>query len=485
MKTTQLQAYLAAIEAPESEKQLFDRRLGLVVNVQEYQASSRMPRSWIGWSAKASNSLEFASWQGERFGFGAALNQHDRARRACVGEVAERYSGNAVPEQLLFSTAEKLRGQGVDVVDLQSFALYSQEQYRDPGFPFQPLMDSLEISWVIGMNLRTKQPVALPASMAYLNFHRGERLSEPALHALQYAGIATGQSVEHAEHFALAELFERDANTIWWASGAPAVRISDTQDFLDYHAIDGYDPVARKHSFPGELKVRLFSIPHQFGVPVVAAFIEDPVERLISYGTACRPKPREAAAKALVEAFAMLELTAEVADPESNHWKALNRGELPQQAFVPFREDRLYCNDFRGDYRDFVDLPMVAQLYLDPRMQAQPLDRLRPESHTDYPVTSFAEMPSIEGDWESVRASYLDILTRSGMECYSVDVSTSDVKKAGLSVVRVVAPGLYGNPPAAFPYLGGTRLYTIPQQLGMRDSVLTAEDLYPHPIPHV
>ncbi|WP_322752535.1 hypothetical protein [Frankia sp. Cas3] len=83
------------------------------------------------------------------------------------------------------------------------------------------------------------------------------------------------------------------------------------------------------------------------------------------------------------------------------------------------------------------------------------------------------------------RQHYLDILAKRNLRAVSVDVTTSDVRAAGLAVVRVIVPGLYCNPPAAFPYLGGDRLYTVPTELGWVTENLTEDTLYPYPIPHV
>ncbi|KLL12571.1 bacteriocin biosynthesis protein SagD [Protofrankia coriariae] len=476
-------------DVPPAERRLVDARLGVVTQVLPYEPSPRMPSSWVGWSARAGDSRAFAAWAGERYGFGASLGDHDRARRAAVGEVVERYCGNAVPEKLEIASYAALAAAGRDTLDPASFALYSDRQYDARGFPFQRFTRDLPVAWVPGRDLHTGRPVLVPASMAYLNYFRGGHAGEPVTHAMLYAGIATGENREHAERFALEELFERDANTIWWASGTSPHTVADAADLLAQYNIpfspdgrDGYNIErgdGNKKGHDSGCVIRLFRIPGQFDVPVLAAFLTDPGNGLISYGTACRAKPREAAKKALVEAFAMLELTAELADPDSAHWRAVARGEIPAHAYRPYRADRRYAEDFRPDFRDLVDLPAVAQLYLDPRMQGRPLDRLRERAR---PVR-LADIPAVEE--ARARQHYLDILAERDLRAVSVDVTTSDVRAAGLTVVRVVVPGLYCNPPAAFPYLGGSRLYTMPTELGWVSEKLTEDTVYPYPIPHV
>ncbi len=458
-------------DIPPAESLLVDSRLGVITQVVRYRPSPRMPRSWVGWSARAGDTRAFAAWAGERYGFGASLGDHDRARRAAVGEVVERYCGNAVPEELEIASYADLTAAGRDALDPAAFALYSDRQYNARGFPFARFTHDLPVAWVPGRDLHTGKPVLAPASMVYLNYFRGTHASEPATHAMLYAGIATGENRDHAERFALEELFERDANTIWWASGTSPQSVIDAADLLARYDMSPDDGAGRT--------IALLRIPGEFDVPVLAAFITESEQGLISYGTACRADPREAAKKALVEAFAMLELTAELADADSTHWRALARGEIPVHAYRPYRSDRCYAEDFRPDYHDLVDLPAVAQLYLDPRMQGKPLDRLRDRTR---PVL-LGDIPAVQAS--RARRHYLDILAKRNLRAVSVDVTTSDVRAAGLAVVRVIVPGLYCNPPAAFRYLGGGRLYTVPAELGWVTETLTEDTLYPYPIPHV
>jgi ribosomal protein S12 methylthiotransferase accessory factor len=449
---------------PPAERLLVDRRLGLIIDVTRYRPRLPLPPSWVGWSAHGSRTSVFAPWQGERYSFGASFGDHDRARRAAVGEVVERYCGNAVPDDLPIASYAELTRAGRAALDPRTLALYSRRQYAARGFPFVPFTRDLPVAWVPGRDLHTGKPAMVPASLAYLNYFRGAHRAEPATHAMVYAGIATGENRAHAEVFALEELFERDANTIWWASGGPHRTVTDADDLL------------AELEVPADVTVRLFEVPAEFPVPVLAAFLEYPGREIISYGTACRADPMEAARKALAEAFAMLEYTAQLTEPDSAHWRAVARGDFPSHTFRRYRPDRLYADDIRDDFRDLVDLPAVAQLYLDPRMRGAPLDRLRCSNL----ATTFARIPRPPD-----RDGYLDLLAARGLPAYSVDVTTSDVRSAGLTVVRVVVPGLYGNPPAAFPLLGGERLYRVPVELGLVEGPLTEDTLYPYPIPHV
>ncbi|EXG80501.1 YcaO-like family protein [Cryptosporangium arvum] len=447
------------LDAPTpAEALLVDPRFGLLTAVRP-DPYPEMPAAWVGYGAAVADTRQFTDWHADPFGFGAAVGDPDRARRAAIGEAVERYCGRVVPPDLFRGS---WRQWGENALDPETFALYSDRQYATPGFPFVPFGRDTEAEWVEGRDLRDHSPVLVPATSVYLDYRPPGRRP---LHALSYAGIAAGTDREHAERFALEELFERDATTIWWASGAPAELVAD-----GYRVVDLLDD---RHA--DRRRVRLLRVPSPFGVPVLCAFIEDADRGLVAFGSACRADPVEAGLKALVEALGLLQMTAQLADPDSELWSARQRGTILPHTFVAFRADRRYSESFRADYRDLVDLPALAQLYLDPRMQGSPLERLRPES----PRIALADIPRIADPYES----YLAKLTDAGHRIVSVDVTTPDVRAAGLCVVRVVVPGLYGNAPAAFPYLGGRRLYEVPVDAGWIDRPLTEDTLVRDPLP--
>ena len=221
----------------------------------------------------------------------------------------------------------------------------------------------------------------------------------------------------------------------------------------------------------------LVSIPNGFGFPVVGALVEDDARQIAVLGMACRTEPIAAAQKALAEAIYLWVFAQGLLDPEGHVWKAIRGGVCDPRAYKPYRADRSYQDAYRSDYRDMIDLGSHAQIYLDPRM----LPHTHQITHPDA-VIPFSHLPfQPQGD---DRARYLDALRHRGFSALSVDVTTSDVAAAGLSVVRVIVTGLYPNGPAAFPFLGGRRLYEEPVKLGWRDAPLTIDHINLVPLPH-
>ncbi|MBL7493701.1 YcaO-like family protein [Frankia sp. AgB1.9] len=448
---------------------LVDRRLGLLTAVVDQPPMPGTPSGWLGRSSRVGRTDRFASRRADGFGFGATLADAGRARGAAIGEAVERYCGNAVPPDLPRASWDTLRARGLAATDPLSFALYSPRQYATPGFPFVPFTRDLEVAWVDGTDLASGAAVLVPASLVYLDYFHGPRRGEPPVNALMYSGIAAGTSLLDAETAALEEVFERDATTIWWASGAPA------RSVLDGGVVTGQlGRPYRDHP----LTVRLLAVPSELDVPVLGAVLTDETDGILAFGAACRADPSAAAAKALVEALQLLVLGRQLADPGSDVWRSVAAGDIEGHVFLPFRADRRYGQAVSADYRELVDLPAIAQLYLDPALQRRAIDRLRPRG-----TVTLDALPRIDGPVPSVREAHLERLRARGLRAVAVDLTTADVARCGLHVVRVVVPGLIGNGPPAYPLRGGRRLYDVPASMGWSAAPLTEDDLVREPLP--
>lgn len=446
-------------------RRLVDPRFGLIRTV------TRQPTTLsacVCYSAQVSSTGCFGSWIADRVTGGATIGDDHGARHAAIGEAVERYCGNAVPETLLTSSFARLRSTHRRAVDPLELALYSARQYRAPGFPFVPMAHDLEIAWVLGRDLASGEDILVPASLVYLNYFRGGHAGEPRTNFQASAGIAAGATLEHAERSALEELFERDATAIWWLSGAPATALDLAGDPALYPAL----AEARACG----LAVSFIAIPCAFGAPVVGAFVQDPAHTVVAFGTACRPSAEAAAAKALTEAIVTHTLSLELADPGSAFWAAVGSGRLPRRPYQPYRQDRAYRDELHDDWRELRDLRMHVQLYLDPRMQRGLSIRLGAAKLETRPGAT--PIPPA-----NAREVYLARLAARGHRAIAVDLTTPDVRAAGLSVVRIVAPGLYGNAPAAFPLLGGRRLYQEPADQGWFPGPISEADLDLRPLP--
>ena len=449
---------------------LVDPRFGVIRALTPQPRAADLPAALVAVTATVSDTARFGPWQGDRISMGASFYDPVQARAAAIGEAVERYCGNFVPADLRRASFAELAEAGEVALDPAELVLYSPAQYREPGFPFVPLTRDLRVLWTTGRDLVDGASLWVPASLVYINYFVGALEAEPPTHFVMYSGIAAGPDRAWAERSALEELIERDATMIWWQSGSPATGIEWRGDRVIEAAL----------ATPGDdsaLRYDLIRIPTVFDVPVIGALLRDERQGIAGLGVACRPDPRAAALKAIIEAIALRGYAEGLLDPEGNIWRAVAAGFLDGSVFKPYRADRRYLDDFRPDWHDVTDLGTQSQVYLDPRMAVH-LDRIRHPADR----LSFDEIAPMVG--EDPRRGYLDRLTARGLRPISVDVTTADVHAAGLTVVRVIVPGLSPNAPAAFPFLGGRRLYEDPAELGGASRVLTEDDLIRVPLPH-
>lgn len=444
---------------------LLDPRFGVVLGLQRREHPPELPPALVSFTASVCDSRWLGPWQGDRVSLGTAWHDPEPARRAAIGEAVERYCGNFVPGSLRRASYRDLAAAGEAALDPAELILYSDRQYAAKGFPFVPFTHDLPVLWTGGEDMSTGETLWIPASLVYINYYLGPRAAEPRTNFVMYAGVAAGPSREAAERSALEELIERDATMIWWLSGSPAPGIG----------LDGEPALRSALATPGDgagVSYRLIEIRNPFGIPVIGALIQDERLGIVGLGVACRPDPEAAALKALAEAIHLRCFSKELLEPDGSVWRSMRAGILDPRAYKPYRADRSYLDAFRSDFRDVTDLGAQSQIYLDPRMRAH--------------VERIAEAPVEKrlGDVQGLKENLLDRLRSRGFRALSVDLTTPDVRAAGLSVVRVIVPGLYPNAPAAFPYLGGRRLYEEPAAMGWLPRVLTEDDLVRVPLPH-
>lgn len=430
-------------------------RLGLIEKVRRDQQRDRVVPSMISYSAYLASHPDTAPVH--RVTGGASLGDDDAARWAAIGEAAERHCADHIPDGLVRAGFRTLTEPAVDP---RAFALYSKSQYEAKGFPFTPMTADLEIAWTAAEDLDSGERVLVPASLVYVNYFRGPRRKEPPTNYPVLAGTAAAESPERAREAALREVLERDAVAMWWLTGAPASPLPAPAS----------GPLAAgvREATAAGLTVSLLRIPSTFDAVVAAAFVEDRRRRVVGFGSACRPTAEAAAAKAFTEAIGTYETGLELLDGDSVFWRGVRSGAIPRRPYLPYREDRAYLDELRRGWRDLNDVRMHVQVYLDERLQDDALDRLRVPSGPPLP-------PETAGPLRS--------LTEQGLRAYAVDLTTPDVRAAGLSVARVLVPGLYGTAPAAFPLLGGTRLTAEPVARGWVPGPLTEDDLVLRPLP--
>ncbi|MGB0515189.1 MAG: YcaO-like family protein, partial [Wenzhouxiangellaceae bacterium] len=275
-----------------------------------------------------------------------------------------------------------------------------------------------------------------------------------------------------AQRSALDELIERDATMIWWHSGSPAIGIEPD-------SIPGWRELTETRRPVEGLEFIPVWIPNRFDAPVLGVTAVDHQLGTVSFGAACRAEPIAALKKALIEGAQLRGYAHGLLDPQGGVWTAVSAGMLDASVYKPWREDRRYTESYRADYRDLTDLGCHSQYYLDPAAHHYAARLTRPDQHC-----RFDDIPALADAGRSGPDAHVRLLRRHGFQTWCVDVTTLDVAVSGLRVVRMLVPGLYPNAPAAFPFVGGRRLYREPREQGWLDRTLTFSDLEFAPLPH-
>ncbi|MGW6445184.1 YcaO-like family protein [Lentzea sp. NPDC055074] len=438
---------------------LVDPRTGIVRGLTDVRHHPSIPRTLKTVHAKVSDISRVSPWRNDPVAGGSTFGERDAAARAAVGEAVERYCGNIVQEDLLVhSSYDDLMRSGQHAVDPDALVLFSQRQYDAPGFPFTRFTRDLPVHWVRGRSLTTNRSAWLPASMVYANWYTPTFAADPPTNPTFFPGIAAGENFDSAVAAGLQELVERHTTMTWWLN---AVRLPAARQTAALRAV-----------WPEGTAQRSWLIPldNEFGVPVMAGCVENPDDHLLTIGFAARPDPVQAGLKAWTEALTLQDIARDLMEPNGSYRKAVGSGRIDASGVKPHRADRCYLNDYRPDFRDVADLTGQVQVHLDVRAQNLVRPWVDVPEERDLP-------PALHGDLRMA-------VEARGYEVFCADITTPDVRAAGLRVVRTLVPGLVPNSAAAFPHLGLGVVTRTAVALGWRESELPESDVNLVPMPH-
>ena len=402
--------------------------VGVVRGMQDVLAGPEDARRAAAWCESA---YPFAI-----VGGGSGATSRD-ARAAAIGEAVERYSASIVdPDRLVVASAREL---GATAVDPSRFALFSERQYRSPGFPYARFDSETRVSWIDGVSLPEREPVLVPAQLVHLAGFEGE----PSICRTTSSGLACHTGAGPATLRALLELLERDAFMLTWKTRL-------TWPLLEWRGHDELERFEAAFLRPTGLRLRAVDLSGVWRVPIVAAVARTatPGTAPLGVGAAADVTVERALTKALDEAMRVLTWA-----------RALRRhggSALPA-------DDVTELDDHVRFYADPANAPRAD--FLDGAHAARSVEHVRPlaEPHLD----------------EICRR-----LARRGMRAYAVDVTSPDVREAGLFVTRVLVPELCAlDVEHRARLLGGRRLYEEPLRLGRCTRVLTEDDVNPDPHP--
>jgi ribosomal protein S12 methylthiotransferase accessory factor len=173
------------------------------------------------------------------------------------------------------------------------FALFSDRQLAQPGFPFRRFTTETVTTWVAGEELPGGTPAWLPAELVFLG-PAGLPDQRPVGHATS-SGLACGSEASTTVVRGLCELLERDAFMIVWSNRLSLPLLEPPHDSaleapfgatgLAYAAVD-------------------LSVFHQLPIALAVVRAPEGCPGAVGVGAAAAATPERARWKALAEAFA-------------------------------------------------------------------------------------------------------------------------------------------------------------------------------------
>ncbi|MGZ4291932.1 MAG: YcaO-like family protein [Gaiellaceae bacterium] len=370
------------------------------------------------------------------------------ARAAAVAEAAERYSAcDSEDAAVIVASAEEL---GRAAVTPSRFALFSETQYRLPGFPYERFTEATQLAWIEACSLPEAEPAFVPAQLVFLGWT--PRPGEARIARSTSNGLACGASFEEAVLTGLLELLERDAFMIAWKARLSLPRLSWTCD----SALAMFE---QHYVRPTGLRVAAIDLSAIWKVPTVLGVARSAVsgEAPIGVGACAAIDVERAVEKALDEAVRV------------RSWARSIRAEDPTGERAPDADEiryfdehiRYHAYEHHAAGADFLDAATETR-------NATDVHRVAGGTPRDHIAAICAR------------------LEERGAFAYAVDVTAPDIRAAGLHVARVVAPELCPlDVEQDALHLGGHRLYDEPVRLGIRETRLRESDinLEPHPFP--
>lgn len=334
----------------------------------------------------------------------------------------------------------------------ETVGTHSKEQYALPHFPFQAFDPEQKMNWVWSYCLTKQKPMLVPELLAYYSLGGGKGFVYETSN-----GCALGASLEEAIFHGIMEILERDAFLLTWYAQLPLPRIDpfssgDIELDLMLHRIlevAGYE-------------IHLFNATLEHGIPSIWAIARNKKEK--GFHLICAAGTHfdliKATKNALHELAGMM-LTLDT-KAEKQREKYLNMLDKPHLV---------------------KEMPDHSMLYSIPETEHR-LDFLLQQKTRIQTFQDIAR-PPVSKDLKVDLEYVIEILQQLNMDVLVVNQTTSELQKQKLHCVKVIIPGML---PMTFGHHltrleGLPRILEVPKKLGYTKSILTIEQLNPHPHP--
>lgn len=387
---------------------------------------------------------------------------------ASVGELVERVVGVMACVELagqsILGSYKDLTGDGLECVAPEALPLFAEEQFREPGFRFEPFHAATKLSWLEGKRLVSGKSVWVPAQLVMLLplFRTGEALIGYATSG----GLSCHVSRQAAIYHGILELIERDALNVRWHSRIPPPEL----DWIAYCASDRQlrRILAHARQLPGKLRLHYQTLDINAVAVVSAVRVDRWLRRFSYYSGAGADLDAEAATLKALKEFAQADTPIRLAllAPDWHSSRAIHemfsvQPDTPPEEFDLFIKVVSYYG--HEDNRKRLDWLYEA------------CDRSVTFASLD--TRSLPGM-TIKEKLEVLQAA----LASRGIDPIVFDLTPQQFRQ--LSLIKVFIPELTQPFIQHTPYFGHPRFYDLPAELGYSERTLTYDDLSKDPTPY-
>jgi ribosomal protein S12 methylthiotransferase accessory factor len=380
---------------------------------------------------------------GEKFGgrsAGCGYEWED-AILGTVGETVERYAPAFYDIKESLHTSYKNLNKFA--MNPKEFALFHEEQYKDDRFRINRFTETIEVTWFPCTDLTNGRETWLPAQFIYLPFSRDKNY----ITANTSTGLAAHTNYFKAILSGLYETIERDGFVLTWTQNLVPPKIVLSKEIKDYI----------QERFPSNYDWHFFDISYDIGVPTVLGFCIGEAEfgKFIAVGSSTRVTFGQALEKTILEIGQAIpyfrHLLGEKKDWNPTDDYTLINGFEEHSIFYTKRQDLWHLFD-------------------------KWIDAVENKNINLYEEVGKSDEEIIRDIVEKLKAKDYNVLFK--------DLTTPDIRQLGFYSIKVFIPQLIqlaGSYP--FYFLGGKRLYTVPEKMGYKSNDYNNLNKYPHPFP--
>ena len=148
----------------------------------------------------------------EEEGEGGRTNNYHISELTAILEGLERYCGLEPrgKRTMIYDSYNNLKNDALNPILV---GVHSDEQYKQPNFPFQKFDPDRPIKWVWGYSLLQDRAILVPEILAYYSLGCGDGFVYETSN-----GCALGGSLEEAIFYGIMEVIERDSFLLTWYS---------------------------------------------------------------------------------------------------------------------------------------------------------------------------------------------------------------------------------------------------------------------------